>query len=165
METDMTNETNTVINGVKEAFAPVTDALKNIQKLDVPEAARDFVKRAASNAKDRAADVYEGSEKITNAIEAAVTNSVSENAKITRAIQQAIHQDTEAFYNGIEKLAAAKSFEEAFQIQSDLVRARGEVFVTRAKAVGEYVAKLVTNGAKDVQENFSKVAASYNKAA
>jgi hypothetical protein len=50
----MTTETNSALNGVKEAFAPVTDALKNIQNLEVPEAARDFVKRAAGTAKDRA---------------------------------------------------------------------------------------------------------------
>ena len=32
-------ETNSVLNTVKEAFAPVTDALKNLQNLEVPEAA------------------------------------------------------------------------------------------------------------------------------
>ncbi len=41
----MTTETNSALNSVKEAFAPVTDALKNIQNLEVPEAARDFVKK------------------------------------------------------------------------------------------------------------------------
>lgn len=161
----MTTDTDTVLNGVKEAFAPVTEAFKKIQSLEVPEAARDFVKRAAGNAKDRAADFHTGSEKVTDAIETAVTNSISETAKISRNIQQAIYQDTEAFFNGIDKLASAKSFNEAFQIQSDLVRARGELFVSRAKATGEYLAKLVSEGAKSAQENFSKAAASYNKTA
>ena len=40
----MTTETNSAFNTVKEAFAPVTDAFKNIQNLEVPEAAREFVK-------------------------------------------------------------------------------------------------------------------------
>ncbi|MBN9040633.1 MAG: phasin [Rhizobiales bacterium 62-47] len=161
----MTTETNSVLNGVKEALAPVTDALKNIQNLEVPEAARDFVKRAAGTAKDRAADFHTGSEKVTNAIETAVANSVSEAAKISRNIQQAIYQDTEAFFNGIDKLASAKSLNEAVQIQSDLVRARGEVLVSRAKSTGEYLGKLVSEGAKSAQENFSKAAASYSKSA
>ncbi len=101
----MTTETNSVLNTVKEAFAPVTDALKNLQNLEVPEAAREFVKRTASTAKDRAADLHAGSEKVTAAIETAVADSVSEAAKISRNIQQAIYQDTEAFFAGIDKLS------------------------------------------------------------
>ena len=161
----MTTETNSAFNGVKEAFAPVTDALKNLQNLEVPEAARDFVKRAAGTAKDRAANLHEGSEKVTNAIETAVANSVSEAAKISRNIQQAIYQDVEAFFAGIDKLASAKSLNEAVQIQSDMVRARGEVLVSRAKSTTEYLGKLVADGAKSAQDNFSKVAASYSKTA
>ncbi len=155
----MTTETNSMFDSVKEAFAPVTDAFKNIQ---VPEAARDFVKKSASTAKERAADLHAGSEKVTAAIETAVSGSVSEAAKISRNIQQAIYQDAETFFAGIDKLASAKSLNEAVQIQSDLVRAHGEVFVSRAKSTTEYLGKLVADGAKTAQDNFSKV---YNKTA
>ena len=162
--TTETNDTNSVLNNVKQAFAPVTDALKNIQNMEVPEAARDFVKRTASTAKDRAADIHAGSEKVTAAIETAVAGSVSEAAKISRTIQQAIYQDTEAFFAGIDRLASAKSLTEAVQIQSDMVRARGEVFVSRAKSTTEYLGKLVADGARTAQDNLSKVA-SYSKTA
>jgi phasin len=158
----MTTETNSVLNTVKEAFAPVTDALKNIQNLEVPEAAREFVKKTAGTAKERAADFYAGSEKATDAIETAVAGSVSEAAKISRNIQQAIYQDAEAFFAGIDKLASAKSLNEAVQIQSDMLRARGEALVSRAKASTEYLGKLVADGAKTAQDNFAKV---YNKSA
>ena len=121
------------------------------------EAAREFVKKTAGTAKERAADLHAGSEKVTAAIETAVAGSVSEAAKISRNIQQAIYQDTEAFFAGIDKLASAKSLNEAVQIQSDMLRARGEVFVSRAKASTEYLGKLVADGAKTAQDNFSKV--------
>jgi len=153
----MTTETKTTFDTVKEAFAPMTDALKNLQNLEVPEAARDFVKRTANTAKERAADAYAGSEKVTAAIETAVADSVSEAAKISRNIQQALYQDAEAFFAGIDKLASAKSLNEAVQIQSDLARARGEVLVSRAKSTTEYLGKLVADGAKTAQDNFSKV--------
>ena len=65
----MTTETNTVFNTFKEAFAPVTEAFKNFQNLEVPEAARDFVKKQAETAKVRAADFYAGSEKASEVIE------------------------------------------------------------------------------------------------
>jgi phasin len=158
----MTTETTNVYDTVKQAFAPVTEALKNFQNVEVPEAAREFVKKTANSAKERAADVYAGSEKVTAAIETAVADSVSEAAKISRNIQQALYQDAEAFFAGIDKLASAKSLNEAVQIQSDLARARGEVFVSRAKSTTEYLGKLVSNGAKAAQDNLSKV---YNKTA
>ena len=158
----MTTETNTVFAGVKEAFAPVTEAFKNFQNMEVPEAAREFVKKTATTAKDRAADALAGSEKVTAAIETAVADSVSEAAKISRNIQQAMYQDAEAFFEGLDKLASAKTVSEAFQIQSELVRARSEAFVTRAKSSTEYLSKLAANSAKTAQDNFSKV---YSKTA
>src|SRR5205823_11071973 len=97
----MTTETNSASNTVKEAFAPVTEAFKNVQNLEVPEAAREFVKKSASTAKERAADLHAGSEKVTAVIETAAAGSVSEAAKISRNIQQAIYQDAEAFFTGI----------------------------------------------------------------
>jgi phasin len=153
----MTTEANTLLNSVKQAFAPVTDALKNIQNLEVPEAAREFVKRQAETAKERVADLHAGSEKVTDAIETAVAGSVSEAAKISRNIQQAFYQDTEAFFSGIDNLASAKSINEAVQIQSDMLRSRGEVLMSRAKSTTEYLGKLVADGAKTAQDNFSKV--------
>jgi phasin len=158
----MTTETNAVFSNFKEAFAPVTEAFKNFQSLEVPEAAREFVKKQAETAKERAADFYAGSEKASEVIESAVTGSVSEVAKIGRNIQQALYQDAEAFFAGVDKLASAKSINEAVQIQSDLLRAHGETLVSRAKASTEYLGKLVSEGAKNAQDNFTKV---YNKTA
>ena len=158
----MTTETNSAYDTVKQTFAPVADAFKNIQNMEVPEAAREFVKKQAETAKVRAADLHAGSEKVTAAIETAVAGSVTEAAKISRNIQQALYQDAEAFFAGIDKLASATSLNEAVQIQSDMVRARGEVFVSRAKATTEYLGKLVADGAKTAQDDLSKV---YSKTA
>jgi phasin len=153
---------NPMLNTAKEAFAPVAEAFKNLQNLEVPEAAREFVKKQAETAKERAADFYAGSEKATDAFETAVAGSVSEAAKISRNIQQALYQDAQAFFAGIDRLASAKSINEAVQIQSDLLRSRGEVLMSRAKASTEYLGKLVADGAKTAQDNFAKV---YTKSA
>ena len=155
-------ETNSVLNTVKDAFAPVTEAFTKLQNMEVPEAAREFVKKQTETAKVRAADLHAGSEKVTSAIETAVAGSVTEAAKISRNIQDALYQDAEAFFAGIDRLASATSLNEAVQIQSDILRARGEVFVSRAKASTEYLGKLVADGAKTAQDNFAKV---YNKTA
>ena len=158
----MTTETNSTFDTVKQAFAPMTDAFKNFQNLEVPEATRDFVKRAAGTAKDKVGDIHAGTEKVTAAIETAVTNSVGEAAKISRNIQTAVYDDVASFFAGIDRLASAKSFNEAVQIQSDMLRSRGELLVSRAKASTEYLGKLVADGARNAQDNFSKV---YSKTA
>lgn len=151
----MTTDTSTAFEGFKDAF-------KNIQNLEVPEVAREFVKKTANTAKDRAAEAFAGSERVTAAVENAVSETIAEAGKISRNIQQAIHEDTEAFFSGIDKLASAKSVSEAVEIQSSLLRARGEVFVSRAKATADYLGNLAANGAKSAQDNFAKV---YNKTA
>lgn len=155
--TDTHNETHeAAFDQVKQAFAPVTDAFKNFQNLEVPEATRDFVKRAAGTAKEKAADLHAGSEKLTATFEEAVSHSVTEAARITRNIQQAIHHDTQAFFTGIDKLASAKSITEAVQIQSDLARSQGEVLVSRVKSASEYFGRLVADSAKSAQDNLTK---------
>ena len=98
-------ETNSVLNNVKQAFAPVTEAFTKLQNLEVPEATRDFVKRAAGTAKDKAADFQANSEKVTSAIETAVSNSVSEATKISRNVQDAFYADVQSFFAGIDKLS------------------------------------------------------------
>ena len=150
----MTATTNPFLDSIKNVFSPVTDALQNVT---VPESAREFVKKTASTAKERAADLHAGSERVTSMIEDAATGSVSEAAKISRNIQQAVYEDAEAFFAGIDKLASAGSFSEAVQIQSDLVRAGGETFASRAKSATEYFGRLVTESAKTAQDNLSKV--------
>jgi phasin len=142
----------------------MTEAFAKFQNLEVPEATRDFVKRATDTAKTKAADFQANSEKVTSAIETAVSNSVSEASKITRNIQGAFYQDVESFFSGLEKLASAKSVTEAFQIQTELVRAQGEVLASRAKSSTEYLGKLVTDGARTAQDNLAQ-ASSYAKTA
>ncbi len=160
-----TNSYDSAFDFAKQAFAPFADAFKTIQdKVQVPEAARDFVKRVAGDATSRAADIHAGAEKVTVAIQTAVVEQIDETAKISRNIQQAMLDDAQAFFAGLEKLASAQSLGEAFQIQSDMVRARTDVAVSRARATADYLGERLATGAKTAQENISKVV-SLNKAA
>jgi hypothetical protein len=166
METTMTANTyDSAFDFAKQAFAPFGDAFKNLQdKVQIPEGARDFVKRVATDATARAENMHAGAEKVTVAIQTAVVEQIDETAKISRNIQQALLEDAQAFFAGIEKLASAQSLSEAVQIQSDMVRARTDVAVSRARATADYVGERLATGAKTAQENFSKVV-KLNKAA
>ena len=83
-----TNSYDGAFDMAKQAFQPFADAFKNLQdKVQVPEAARDFVKRVATDATDRAENIHAGAEKVTAAIETAVADQINETAKISRNIQ------------------------------------------------------------------------------
>ncbi len=159
----MTTDPNSVLNALKESFAPLTEALKAVPPIEMPQAARDFVKQSTSTAKQHAADLQSGVEKATGKIETALSGSISEAAKAARQVQQAIYEDTDAFLSSLDKLASATSLTEAAQIQSDLIRSRGEVAVARAKSASEYVGKLFADSAKTLRETLADSAQSGRK--
>jgi hypothetical protein len=152
------------MENMTEATNPAATAEQK-QPVVTPAAAREFVKKATEAARERATSVHANAEKATAGIEQALVNSVGEVAKLTRRAQQAAYEDTEAFLAGVDKLASAGCLSEAFQIYVDYMRTRGDVGVSRARATGDYVSKLVTDGSKAVQDNLGKAGVFNRKAA
>ena len=154
----------------KPAGNPATDAYAFLPSFgetpafEIPEAAREFVKRSAETARDRASDVHASAHKVTGAIEGAVIKAVTGVADLNRELFKAAHQDAQAAFVAVEKLAGAKSLAEAYQLQVDYLRERTEVGVTRAKNAAEFVSDKAADGFKTVQEGFAKVA-NFNKQA
>ena len=122
-----------------EAFAPLSEAFEALLNLEVPEVARDFVKRATGAGEKLATNGRDAAENATATIEEAAVRSVREFGKFGRALQTALYQDAEALLAGVGKLAAAASPTEALQISSDYVRDRGDAAAERVKAVVDYV--------------------------
>ena len=129
-----------------------------------PAAARDFVKKAASAAKERAATFQANADKATTTVEQKFVSTVGEVASLTRQAHQAAYEDAQAFFSGVDQLASAKSVGKAVQIYVDYLRSRNEIAVARARAASDYLGKLIADGAKTVQEIVEKVGP-FNKAA
>ena len=159
----MTTQTKSPIDASNETYASIVKALSDMQnKFEIPEAAREFVKRSAETARDRASDVHAGVHKATGTIEGAVINAVTGVADINRELYKAALQDTQATFTAVEKLAGAKSLAEGYQLYVDFLRERAEVGMSRAKNVAEFVSDKAADGFKTVQDkvaNFSKQAA------
>jgi phasin len=130
-----------------------------------PAAARDFVKKAAEAAKERATSLHVNAEKATASVEQTLVNTVGEVAKLTRQAQQAVYDDAEAFLSGVGNLASAKTVGEAMQIYVDYLRGRGDVAMARTRAAGDYFGKLMADSAKTVQDNVAKAGVFNSKAA
>jgi hypothetical protein len=154
-----TEQTKSPIDTANATYASMVKTLNDLQsKFEIPEAAREFLKRSTATAKDRADDVHAGATKVAGAIEGAVINAVTGVADINRELFKAAHQDTQAAFAAIEKLAGAKSLTEAYQLQVDYLRERAEVGMSRAKYLAEFVSDKTADGYKTVQDGLSKVA-------
>ena len=150
----MTTDTQINLDTTTAAFA---EAFKSFQKLEIPPAARDFVKHTVSAARDRASEFKAGSENTAATLETAAADGLREVVKVGRDIQQAIFDDTLALLNGIDQLASAQTLSEAVEINTGLLRSQAELLLARTKSTTEYLGRLVSDGAKTAQDQFSKI--------
>jgi len=120
-----------------------------------PATARDFVKKAAATAKERATTFHAGADKATTAVEQTVVTAVGEVAKLTRQAQQAAYEDAQAFFSGVDQLASAKCVGEAIQIYVDYMRNRSDVAMARARTARDLFSKLVASGANTIQKTIA----------
>ncbi len=133
--------------------------------LIAPATPRDFVRKAADAAKERATSLHASVETATANVEQALMNAVGEGAKWTRRTQQAAHEDAEAFLFGVDQLASAKSVGAAVQIYIDYMRGRGDITISRTRAASDYLGKLLVDGAKTLQDNVATTGVFSRKAA
>ena len=139
-------------------FASVREAIDTVQsKIEVPAAARDFVKRTASSAKDRAETVHQSAENATNSVEKFATSFVGGYANFTRGLLDMTLANVQHSLSTVEKLAAAKSVSEAVQVQTDFVRENARANFERVRGAADTAKSVVTEGAKNVQAEIAKI--------
>ena len=160
-----TKSTKTPIDAAGATYESIVKSLSDLQsKFELPEAAREFLKRSAATAKDRATDVHAGANKVTGMVEGAIINTVTQVADINRELFAVAHEDAQAAFAAVEKLAGAKSLSEAYQLQVDYLRDRAEVGMSRAKNAAQFVSEKASDGFKSMQDGFAK-AANFSKQA
>ncbi len=136
----------------------VRDTLNNFQsKIEVPAAARDFVQRTASSAKDRAESVHATAGKVTDGAEKLASSIVTGYANLTRGLLDMTLANVQHTLSTVEKVAGAKSISEAVQVQADFVRENARANFERVRGAAETARTVVTDGAKTVQAEIAKV--------
>jgi hypothetical protein len=158
----MTQNSNQTAAPFAQVFEAISNATRQIQ---VPEAARDFVKRTAVNAKERAVEAHDGATNATASVEKALISLVNGGAAVTRSLLQAGHENLVATLATVEKVAAAQSAQEAIQIQIDFARDNTRANVERIRDAAEFVRGKLTEGAEAVRADIAKVMPAMRKAA
>lgn len=147
-------------------FASVAEAVENIQnKMEVPAAARDFVAKGASTAKERAETVHTNVVKFADGAEKLATSFVGGYANFVRGALDATLANVQHALTTVEKVAGAKTINEAVQIQVDAARESASANMERVRGVAETARTAVTEGAKQVQTELSKLYSFDKKAA
>ena len=127
-----------------ESLAKALGGLQN--KFEIPEAAREFVKRSAAAGRDRSSDLHAGANRVTGAVEEALVGAVNGLADLNRKIVDATHQDLEAAFAAIDRLASAESLTDAFEAYVDYLRQQSKVGVARAKDAASLVSTKASEG-------------------
>lgn len=131
------------------------EVVKNSSK--IADSAREFVKRSAATAKERSDSAYEGSTKLNSGLEKALNRAVSGYVGILGNVAEATHANVTHALSTAEKLAGAKSFSEAAQIQADFIRENTSANVERVRAAVNNTREVVMEGTEAVREGVSKV--------
>jgi hypothetical protein len=146
-----------------DTMSSISEVIENVQsKMEVPAAARDFVKRTAATAQERAETVHSGIATATTKVENFATAIVGGYANFARGLVDASLSNVQHALSTVEKVAGAKSLNEVVQIQADYVRESAKANFDRVKNAAEIARTTVVDGAKTVQ---SEISAMYSKAA
>src|SRR5260370_16969087 len=100
MESRMTKKQNarkrkSATGAATAAYGSVIKALGGLQsKLEIPESAREFVKRGAATAKQRAAAMHDSANKVSGVIEGTIVDALTGVSDITRKLIEPAHHNT-----------------------------------------------------------------------
>lgn len=162
MESDMTR-TAPKAKASASYFDPIGQTLDGIQsKIEVPAAARDFVKKGADAASGRAESVHSTATRLVDGAEKLSHSFVGGYADFVRGAFDMTLANVKASLAAMEKVAAAQSINEAVQIQADFVRESTAANIERVREAAETARTGVVDGARAVQ---AEVASLYKQAA
>ncbi len=158
----------TAADAATTAFAPVNQILETLkgaqEKIQVPTAAREFVKRNAETAKARVADVEQNAISATATVEKALVAVVGAGATLSRGVIDATIANVNLTIGGIQSLADASCPQDAAKRYVDFVKELGQSNLVRAQDTFNTVRQAATDGAKALQAEAGKFA-SFGKAA
>ncbi|MEM8753308.1 MAG: phasin family protein [Pseudomonadota bacterium] len=147
----------------KKTAAKTTKADEATTK--IVDSAREYVARSAASAKERTDDAYEGVTKFNNGLEKTMNRLVVGYVGILGDIAEATHANVKHALETVEKVAAAKTFTEAAQVQVDFVRESTTANYDRARTAFDATRDVVSEGVKTIRESASDLMPQAKKAA
>lgn len=158
----MTNKTTA------KAEKAAKDTAANVSEVStkVTEGAREFVRRTAGSAQERAETAFETSKTYNSQLEDSLKRAAAGYANILGGIAGAAFANVNHTLAAVEKMADAKSVSDAMKIQSDYVREHSAQNMEHARSAYDYVRDVASDNMTSVRDGYAKMwPASANKAA
>ncbi len=127
--------------------------------------ARDFVKRSAETAKERTASAYETTNKFNSGLETTLTRLAGGYVSVLSGMADMAYRNVNHSLDTATKLAEARSFSEATQIQADFVRESTQANVDQLRTAFEGARDMVSEAATNMRDEASKIWSTDAKAA
>lgn len=120
-------------------------------KMEVPAAAREFVVKGAEKTASGAESVHANVIKVVDGAESLTTKFVGGYANFLRGAFDLTLANVKASLSTLEKVAAAKSINEAVQIQADFVRENTAANIEKVREAAEVARAAAVESFKSVQ--------------
>ncbi|MEM7519604.1 MAG: phasin family protein [Pseudomonadota bacterium] len=151
-----------------KAEKAVKDTASNVTEVSnkVADGAREFVRRTAGSAQERAETAYAQSKTYNTQLEDTLKRAASGYANILDGIAGAAFANVNHTLAAMEKMAEVKSLSEAMQVQTDYVREHTAQNMEHVRSAYDYARETASDGMTSVREGYSKMwPTSGNKAA
>ena len=131
----------------------------------IADQARDYVARTAASAKDRTDSAYENVGEFNKGVETTMNRVARGYVSILDGLARASHENVKHALTTVEKVAQAKTFAEAAQIQVDFVRESAAANYDTARAAFDEAREVVTENAEAARARASEMFSFGKKAA
>ena len=127
-------------------------------QIEIPAAARDFVKRSTATAKQGADKLHAGAERVNTAVQGTLAASLAGSYDFNKLVLQNAYSNVQSVLGMFEKLAGAKCLGEATQIQLDFVRDYGRTSIEQVRETASALGKAVTGTVNAARDGFKTAA-------
>ncbi|NNE52283.1 MAG: hypothetical protein HKN30_07765 [Sulfitobacter sp.] len=131
----------------------------------VAEGAREFVKRSAETAHERAEGIYESTKTYNSQLENTLKRAATGYTNMLGGIFDAAFANVNHTLAAVEKLAEAKTASEAMKIQADYVREHSAQNMEHIRSAYDYVRDVAAENVGSVREGYAKMWQSSDKKA
>ncbi|MEQ6248051.1 phasin family protein [Sulfitobacter sp. HNIBRBA3233] len=152
----MTKKTENATKTAAEKAAEAVDATETKIADRVTEGARELVKRSTATAKERADDAFVTTKKYNADLENMLVRAARGYTNILGNIAEAAFVNVNRGIMTAEKLAEAKSLQEAVTIQTEYVREQSTCSIGNARAAFEYIRDVATENGAALRDTATK---------
>ena len=145
------------VDGDTKKNGPSPKANFELPRFEMPVVIRDFVEKGGTQAKENYEKLKIATDQVTNMVEASYSSAVKGAADYNHKIFEVTRVNSNAGFDFIGKLVAAKSPSEAVELSTAHTRQQFETVSTQSKELWALAQRVATDVIEPIRTGMSKV--------